>query len=111
MSIEYSPKYSLRGTRVSPNVYYTASVVNERFLTRRKDVSKLIRKNNLVHWVLVAAYFIAAVIAVIPRGAASKESLLGYRALCSFAPISTAICISMIALHVILAVKSKGGIR
>ena len=74
-------------------------------------MSKMIRKDNLVHWVFVAAYFIAAVLTTIPRGAASKECLLGYKALCSFTPIGTAICISVIALHVILGVKSKGVIR
>ncbi len=74
-------------------------------------MGKMNRRDNLVHWVFVAAYSIAAVLTVIPRGTASKECLLGYKALCSFTPIGTAILISMIALHVILAVKSKRVIR
>ena len=36
---------------------------------------------------------IAAVKTVIPNGEASKPCLLGYKAACSFAPISTAILI------------------
>ena len=69
-------------------------------------MGRRIRKDNLVHWVFAAAYIIAAVLTVIPRDAASKECLLGFKALCSFTPTGTAICVAMFTLHVILA-KSR----
>ena len=59
--------------------------------------------NNLVHWVFVAAYAVSAVLTLLPWERASKACMLGYRALCSFTPISTVICIGMIVLHVVLA--------
>lgn len=70
----------------------------------------MIRKDNLVHWAFVALYLVSAVLSAVPRAAASKTCLLGYKALCSFTPISTAICIAMIAFHVILAVNRRDSV-
>jgi hypothetical protein len=53
---------------------------------------------------LIAIFSIAAVKTAIPNSNASKPCLLGYRATCSFTPISTAICISA---AVILFVAAK----
>jgi hypothetical protein len=43
---------------------------------------------------IIAALSIAAAKTAIPNSNASKACLLGYRATCSFTPISTAICIA-----------------
>jgi hypothetical protein len=42
---------------------------------------------------LILIWSIAAVKTVIPSSVASKPCLLGYKATCSFTPISTAICV------------------
>ena len=71
-------------------------------------MGNLIRKENLVHWLFVAAYLVSAVLTVLPWEAASKECRLGYKALCSFTPYGTLILIALLALHVVLAVgKSR----
>jgi hypothetical protein len=44
--------------------------------------------------VVIAILSIAAVKTVIPNAKASKPCLLGYKAACSFAPISTAILVA-----------------
>jgi hypothetical protein len=46
---------------------------------------------RIVAIAVIAILSIAAVKTVIPNGGASKACLLGYKAACSFAPISTAI--------------------
>ncbi|MBN2343763.1 MAG: hypothetical protein JXX29_10400 [Deltaproteobacteria bacterium] len=48
---------------------------------------------------------IAAVFTLLPHEAASTESLLGYKAHCTFAPISTILCLGLAA--VFCKIRSK----
>ncbi len=48
---------------------------------------------------------VAAIITVIPYSGASEACVLGYRALCSFTPVSTIICI--IAARTLYTLKTK----
>jgi hypothetical protein len=50
-------------------------------------------------------YVVLAVLTVIPREAASKECLLGYKALCTFSPIGTLILLVLGGLHIFLHQK------
>ena len=59
------------------------------------------------HMIFMGVEFVLAVLTLIPRAAASKACRLGYKALCSFAPISTAILLALVGLHVYLHVKAK----
>lgn len=55
-----------------------------------------------VHLVFTSIYFILAVATLVPMGTASKASLLGYKVLCSFSPISTIILLALGGLHIFL---------
>ena len=55
-----------------------------------------------VHLVFTGIYVLLAFVTVLPTGTASKASLLGYEALCSFAPISTVMLLALGGLHVFL---------
>ncbi len=48
---------------------------------------------------------IAAIVTIIPYSGASEKCVLGYRALCSFTPASTIICI--IAARTLYTLKAK----
>ena len=61
-----------------------------------------------VHIVFTILYFVAAVVTLIPLGTASKASLLGYKALCSFSPISTILFIALGGLHIFLHQRNLG---
>lgn len=62
-------------------------------------------KKVSVHAVFVAVHLLSAVLTLVPSAGASKASMLGYRALCSFTPISTAILLGLAVLHIILHLK------
>ena len=62
-------------------------------------------KGLSVHVVFVGIHLLSAVLTLIPSAGASKASMLGYRALCSFSPISTAILLGLAALHIVLHLK------
>jgi hypothetical protein len=55
-----------------------------------------------VHIVFTSVYFLLAVVTLIPMGTASKVSLLGYKALCSFSPISTIGLLALGGFHIYL---------
>ncbi len=55
-----------------------------------------------VHIIFTIIYFSLALVTAFPTGTASKVSLLGYNALCSFTPISTIILLALGGLHFIL---------
>ena len=59
-------------------------------------------KKVSTHMIFVGVEFVLAVLTLIPRGAASKACLLGYKALCSFAPISTLGLLALVGLHLFL---------
>jgi hypothetical protein len=59
---------------------------------------------TVVFVIFIVALSIAAIKTVIPNSNASKACLLGYKAACSFAPISTAVLV-LIAISVFAAAK------
>ena len=59
-------------------------------------------KKSPTHLIFTAVYFSLAVVTLIPLASASKVSLLGYKALCSFTPISTIGLILLAGLHIFL---------
>jgi len=63
-------------------------------------------KKPLAHLIFTAVYFCLAVVTLIPLASASKTSLLGYKALCSFAPISTIGLILLAGMHILLHKRS-----
>jgi hypothetical protein len=54
------------------------------------------------HMIFVGVEFVLAVLTLMPREAASKACLLGYKALCSFTPISTLGLLALVGLHLFL---------
>jgi hypothetical protein len=54
------------------------------------------------HIIFVVIEFVLAILTLIPREAASKACLLGYKALCSFTPISTLGLLALVGLHFFL---------
>ena len=63
-------------------------------------------KKSPTHLIFTAAYFGLAVLTFIPLASASKTSLLGYKALCSFSPISTIGLILLAGMHIFLHKRS-----
>ena len=59
-------------------------------------------KKMPVHLIFTSIYFALAVATFIPIETASKVSLLGYKALCSFSPISTIMLLALGGLHIFL---------
>jgi hypothetical protein len=59
-------------------------------------------KTSPIHLIVTIMYGVLAVVTVIPRAAASKECLLGYKALCTFSPIDTLILLTLAGLHIFL---------
>ena len=55
-----------------------------------------------VHLIFTSIYFVLAVVVMIPMETASKASLLGYKALCSFSPISSIILLALGGLHIFI---------
>ena len=61
------------------------------------------------HLIFTFIYFILVVLTLIPRAAASKECIIGYKALCSFTPISTVILLVLGGLHIFLHKMGRSG--
>ena len=59
-------------------------------------------KKSPTHLIFTAVHFSLAFVTLIPLASASKASLLGYKALCSFSPISTIILLGLAGLHIFL---------
>lgn len=66
----------------------------------------MINKISPVHLMFTIVYIVLAVLTVIPREAASKVCLLGYKALCTFSPIGTLILLALGGLHIFLHQKA-----
>lgn len=64
------------------------------------------KKKGSVHLVFTIVHFSLAVVTLIPMASASKASLLGYKALCSFSPISTIGFLALGGLHIFLQQRS-----
>ena len=62
----------------------------------------MISKKIPVHIVFTCVHFVLALVTLIPIATASKASLLGYKALCSFSPISTLGLLALAGLHIYL---------
>ena len=60
-----------------------------------------------VHKIFIGIYLILAFVTLIPTATASKPSLLGYKALCSFTPISTLIFLALVGLHIFLQYRTS----
>ena len=64
------------------------------------------KKGFPVHLVFVAVHVSLAAVTLIPLQSASKPSMLGYKALCTFSPISTVGLLALAGLHVFLHWRS-----
>ncbi len=60
------------------------------------------KKKSSVHLIFTIVHFSLAIVTLIPLASASKVSLLGYKALCSFSPISTLGLLALAGLHIVL---------
>jgi len=60
------------------------------------------RQTTPTHLIFAVVELSLALVTLIPRAAASKACLLGYKALCSFTPISTLILLALVGLHLFL---------
>jgi hypothetical protein len=60
-----------------------------------------------VHRIFTGIYVLLALVTLVPMGTASKASLLGYEALCSFTPISTVVLLALGGLHVVLHYRTR----
>ena len=56
-------------------------------------------RKSPVHLIFAAVEFTLAIVTLIPLESASKESYLGYKALCSFTPISTIGLLALVGFH------------
>jgi len=63
-------------------------------------------KKSPTHLIFTVVHFGLAVVTLIPLSSASKTSLLGYKALCSFSPISTIGLILLAGMHILLHKRS-----
>ena len=59
-------------------------------------------KKTPTHLIFAAVHLSLAIVTLIPFASASKMSLLGYKALCSFSPISTIGLILLAGMHILL---------
>ena len=59
-------------------------------------------KKSSTHLIFTIVHFSLAIVTLIPLASASKVSLLGYKALCSFSPVSTIGLILLSLLHILM---------
>ena len=59
-------------------------------------------KTSPTHLIFTGIYFVLIIVTLIPNASASKVSMLGYKALCSFSPISSIIFLALAGLHIFL---------
>ena len=59
-------------------------------------------KKASTHLIFTIIHFSLAIVTLIPLASASKTSLLGYKALCSFSPISTIGLVLLAGMHILL---------
>jgi hypothetical protein len=62
-------------------------------------------KKSPVHIIFTCVHITLALVTLIPIASASKECLLGYKALCSFSPISTIGLLALAGLHIYLHLR------
>jgi hypothetical protein len=66
----------------------------------------MINQKPSVHKIFTGIYFLLALVTLIPTLTASKLSILGYKAFCSFAPLSTLGLMALGGLHIYLQYRS-----
>lgn len=59
-------------------------------------------KKSPIHQIFTGVYLVLMVVVLLPSASASKSSMLGYKALCSFSPISAIILLALAGLHIFL---------
>jgi hypothetical protein len=64
-------------------------------------------KKISTHTIFMGVELLLAVLTLIPMPTASKVSLLGYKALCSFSPISTIGLLALVGVHFYLQKRSS----
>jgi hypothetical protein len=69
---------------------------------------KMKNKKTSVHIIFASVELVLALVTLMPRAAASKVSFLGYKALCSFSPISTIGLLALVGLHIFLHKRAAG---
>jgi len=72
-----------------------------RFTTLHKE-EKMADRRIPVHLIITGVYFLGALVTLIPMETADKTCLLGYKAVCSFSPISTLVLLALGGLHIFL---------
>ena len=75
-------------------------------MNHKHKEKKMTNKKISTHMIFMGIEFVLAVLTLIPRAAASKACLLGYKSLCSFTPISTLILLAHVGLHIYLDRKA-----
>ena len=63
-------------------------------------------KTSPTHLIFTGIYFVLIIVTLIPNASASKVCLLGYKALCSFTPISSVVFLALAGLHIYLHKKA-----
>lgn len=54
-----------------------------------------------IHPILIGIEFVLALVTLIPTATASKPCLLGYKAHCTFTPISTLMLLALAGAHIV----------
>ena len=75
-----------------------------RLITIHKETRMTNRK--IPHPIFAGIEFLLALLTLIPTATASKPCLLGYRAHCSFTPISTAMLLALVGVHIVVHRRS-----
>jgi hypothetical protein len=75
-------------------------------MTIHKEM-KMTLKRVPIHMVFAVIHPLLAIWTLIPVGTASKVCLLGYKAHCTFTPISTVILLALAGLHVFLHMRGR----
>jgi hypothetical protein len=60
----------------------------------------MINKKISIHVIFIGVYLLLALLTLLPMATASKTCFLGYKALCTFSPISTIILLALAGLHI-----------
>lgn len=58
-------------------------------------MAKLKRKGYMILFILTVALVLAAISTVVPQASAQELCKLGYKAHCSYTPISTLLCLAL----------------
>jgi len=65
------------------------------------------KQKSPTHIIFTIVHSSLAVLTLVPLGIVSKPCLLGYKALCSFSPISTFVLFALAGLHLFLHSRTR----